>query len=222
MRDGDWQLRAAVVNVDPGNSVTQRRSESTFSTRTSKASVDSHTSSLLVQVAALNHTLSIKQPHVEQQLRAMGLQVVGLKRSRLRAPNDYNVLVEDVTYVEELDRKNTWDPISYTMTPTIHVRVISANERTTLEAPPITVKVWGGNLTADVAETYGRKLALARVDLAKQLVTWLGARIHVAPANPATRSPNKPDEQRPVQPQITTAPSASGKASAARLAHAHD
>jgi hypothetical protein len=223
VRDANWQARAAVVHVDPGNSVTKRRSESTFSTRTSSASVDSHTSSLLVQVAALKHTLSIKQPRVEQQLRDMGLQVVGLKRSRLRAPNDYNVLVEDVTYVEESDRKNAWDPVTYTMTPAIHVRIISANERTSLEGTPITVKVWSGNLTAESAENYGRKLALARTDLAKQLVTWLETRLHATPASPAAPATNKPAEQKAAQQQAPAAPNASGNTPTARVAHAaHD
>ena len=222
-RDANWQVRAAVVHVDPGNSVTKRRSESTFSTRTSSASVDSHTSSLLVQVAALKHTLSVKQPRVEQQLRDMGLQVVGLKRSRLHAPNDYNVLVEDVTYVEESDRKNTWDPVTYTMTPAIHVRVISANERTSLEGTPITVKVWGGNLTAEAAENYGRRLAAARTDLAKQLVTWLETRVHATPASPAVPATDNPTEQKAVQKQTPAAPNASANAPAARVAHvAHD
>ena len=211
-----------MVHVDPGNSVAKRRSESTFSTRTSNAGVDSHTSSLLVQVAALNHTLSIKQPRVEQQLRDMGLNVVGLKRSRLRAPNDYNVLVEDVTYVQEQERKNTRDPTTYTMTPAIHVRVISANERTTMEGTPITVKVWGGNLAAEAAEVYGRKLALARTELGKQLVAWLSSRLHVTSASPAASATVSPAEQKAAQPQAPAAPNASGSAPAARVAHARE
>ena len=102
-QDAAWRKRAAVVNVDPGNSITERRSESTFTPRTSRAGVDSHTSSLLVQVAALNHIISIHKPLVEQQLREMGLIVVGMKHSKLHRPNSFNVLVEDVTYVEEVE-----------------------------------------------------------------------------------------------------------------------
>lgn len=179
-QDAAWSKRAAVVAVDPGNSITKRRSESAFTPRTSRASVDSHTSSLLVQVAALNHIVSIHKPLVEQQLRAMGLEVVGMKHSKLHKPNSFNVLVEDVTYVEEVERKNTWDPVVYTMTPTIHVRVITANERKTLEAKPITVRSFGP-LSSQAADNYGRQLALARLELGKRLVDWLGGRLPPAP-----------------------------------------
>src|SRR5664280_987673 len=113
--DNAWGRRAAVVNVDPGNSITKRRSESHFTPRTSRASVDSHSSSLLVQVAALNHLVSIHKPLVEQQLRELGLDVVGTKHRKLRSPNSFNVLVEDVTYVEEVERKHPWEPVVYTL-----------------------------------------------------------------------------------------------------------
>jgi hypothetical protein len=184
VRDASWHARAAVVNVDPGNSLTNRRSESTFSTRTSRASIDSHTSSLLVQVAALSQ----KQPLIEQQLRDMGLQVIGKRRSKLRQPNDYNVLVEDVTYVDESERMNARDSVAYTIIPTVHVRVISANERTTIEGTPIAVKLHGGNLSPTEAETYGRRLASARAELGKQLVHWLEPRVHL-PASPDAAAP---------------------------------
>jgi hypothetical protein len=190
-QDAAWSKRAAVVNVDPGNSVTKRRSESAFTPRTSRASVDSHTSSLLVQVAALNHIVSIHKPLVEQQLREMGLNVVGMKHSKLHAPNSFNVLVEDVTYVEEVERKNAWDPVIYTLTPTIHVRVISANERSTLEAAPIMVRSYG-TMTPEAADTYGRKLALARLELGKRLVDWLGGRLSLTPAGTASSAASKP------------------------------
>ncbi len=183
-KDPEWPKRAVVVSVDPGNSVTARRSESRFSTRTSHASVDSHTSSMLVQVAALSHVVSIKKPLVEQQLREMGLDVVAMKRSKLRQPNAFNVLVEDITYVEEVERKNNWDPVVFTLTPAIHVRVITANERNTFEAPPITVRSYGP-LSSQAAETYGRQLALARVELGKRLVEWLGGRLSLPSASAA-------------------------------------
>lgn len=190
VRDAAWQTRAAVVSVDPGNSVTNRRSESTFSTRTSRASIGSHTSSLLVQVAALNHSIAQKQPLVEQRLRDMGLQVIGKRRSKLRQPNNYNVLVEDVTYVDEAERKNAHEPVTYTIIPAVHVRVISANERTTIEGTPIAVKVPAGNLSPSAAEMYGRKLAGARAELGKQLVHWLEPRLHLAASHePAPASP---------------------------------
>ncbi len=189
--DAAWRNRAAVVNVDPGNSVTKRRSESTFTPRTSRASVDSHTSSLLVQVAALNHIISIHKPLVEQQLRELGLDVVGMKHSKLRAPNSFNVLVEDVTYVEEVERKNTWDPVVYTLTPAIHVRVITANERSTFEAAPITVRSYGA-MTPEAADNYGRKLALARLELGKRLVDWLGGRLSLSPARTSSGATTKP------------------------------
>ena len=202
VKDEAWRKRAAVVNVDPGNSVTQRRSESSFTPRTSRAGVDSHTSSLLVQVAALNHIVSIKKPLVEQQLRDMGLEVVGMRRSKLRAPNSFNVLVEDVTYVEEVERKNAWDPVVYTMIPAIHVRVITANERNTFEAAPITVRSYGP-LTPQAADNYGRQLAQARIDLGKRLVEWLGGRLALPPmasaaasAKPAAPQPMKPVPRR--------------------------
>ena len=199
VQDEAWRKRAAVVNVDPGNSVTQRRSESTFTPRTSRASVDSHTSSLLVQVAALNHVVSIKKPLVEQQLRDMGLDVVGMKHSKLRAPNSFNVLVEDVTYVEEVERKNAWDPVVYTMTPAIHVRVITANERNTFEATPIIVRSYGP-LTPQAADNYGRQLAQARIDLGKRLVEWLGGRLALPAAAKAAASakPTAPQPTKPV------------------------
>ena len=216
VRDVNWEARAAVVHVDPGNSETHRRSESAFSTRTSSASVDSHTSSLLVQTAALSPTGSNKQPRVEQQLRDMGLDVVGIKRSRLRDPNQYNVMVEDVTYVEESERKNAWDPTTFTMTPVIHVRVISANERKSFEGTPITVRVWNGNLNANAADGYGRKLALARAELGKQLVAWLSTRVHTAPAPPA--QPTHAAEVRAAQPQAAP-PVSAGPAPASRVAH---
>jgi len=177
VRDAAWHQRAAVVSVDPGNSVSKRRSESTFSTRTSHASVDSQTSSLLVQVAALKHSVALKQPRLEQQLRDMGLQVIGQRRRKLHHPNDYNVLVEDVTYVEELERKNNWGPVVYTLVPAIHVRVISANERATLEGTPIAVKVYGGTLSPEAADMYGSKLAAARAELGRRLVQWLESRL---------------------------------------------
>jgi len=182
VRDAAWHRRAAVVSVDPGNSVSKRRSESTFSTRTSHASVDSQTSSLLVQVAALKHSVALKQPRLEQQLREIGLQVVGQRRSKLHHPNDYNVLVEDITYVEESERKNNWSPVVYTLVPAIHVRVISANERTTLEGTPIAVKIYGGTLSPEAADMYGSKLAAARAELGRQLVQWLESRLQ----SPAT------------------------------------
>jgi hypothetical protein len=198
-RDAAWHSRAAVVGVDPGNSVTNRRSESTFSTRTSHASVDSHTSSLLVQVAALNHSTAQRQPLVEQQLRDMGLQVVGQRRSKLHQPNNYNVLVEDVTYVEEVERKSARDPVAYTLIPAIHVRVISANERTTIEGTPIPVKVNGTSLSPGAADMYGRKLASARTELGKQLVQWLGTRLRLSTARdalpPANRTAASPKSQ---------------------------
>ncbi len=190
-RDAAWSKRAAVVNVDPGNSVTKRRSESTFTPRTSRASVDSHTSSLRVQVAALNHIVSIHKPLVEQQLREMGLEVVGMKHSKLHAPNSFNVLVEDVTYVEEVERKNAWDPVVYTLTPAIHVRVISANERSSFEATPIMVRSYG-TMSPEAAETYGRKLALARLELGKRLVDWLSGRLSLAPASTASSAITTP------------------------------
>ncbi len=188
VRDAAWHQRAAVVSVDPGNAVSKRRSESTFSTRTSHASVDSRTSSLLVQVAALKHSVALKPPRLEQQLRDMGLQVVGQRRSKLHHPNDYNVLVEDVTYVEESERKNAWGPVVYTLVPAIHVRVISANERASLEGIPIAVKVHGGTLSPEAADVYGSKLAAARADLGKQLVQWLESRLQV-PAASETAAP---------------------------------
>jgi hypothetical protein len=188
VHDAAWYSRAAVVNVDPGNSVTQRRSESTFSTRTSHANVDSHTSSLLVQVAALNRSLALKQPLLEQQLRAAGLQVTGQRRSKLQQPNNYNVLVEDVTYVEEVERKNPHDPIAYTIVPAVHVRVISANERTTIEGTAIAVKVYGSTLSADAADMYGKKLATARAELGKQLVNWLQSRLHPPQTNESAQA----------------------------------
>lgn len=187
VRDATWHQRAAVVGVDPGNSVSQRRSESTFSTRTSRASMDSHTSSLLVQVVALKHSVALKQPRLEQQLRDIGLQVVGHRRSKLRQPNDYNVLVEEVTYVEESERKSTREPLAYTLIPVVHVRVISANERTTLEGTPITVKVHGGTLAPEAADLFGSKLAAARAALGRRLVQWLAPRLH-APATSETTS----------------------------------
>jgi hypothetical protein len=190
-QDAAWRKRAAVVNVDPGNSVTKRRSESTFTPRTSRASVDSHTSSLLVQVAALNHIVSIHKPLVEQQLRAMGLDVVGMKHSKLHAPNSFNVLVEDVTYVEEVEKKNAWDPVVYTLTPAIHVRVITANERSTFEAAPIMVRSYG-TMSPEAADTYGRKLAMARLELGKRLVDWLGGRLSLSPAGTASSATTKP------------------------------
>jgi hypothetical protein len=197
-KDPQWSKRAVVVNVDPGNSLTDRRSESRFSTRTSHASVDSNTSSMLVQVAALSHIVSIKKPLVEQQLRDMGLDVVAMKRSRLRQPNAFNVLVEDITYVEEVERKNNWDPVVFTLTPAIHVRVITANERSTLVGPPITVRSYGP-LSSQAAANYGRQLALARLELGKRLVQWLGGRLalpststEASAATPqATKSPPK-------------------------------
>jgi hypothetical protein len=189
--DAAWRKRAAVVNVDPGNSMTKRRSESTFTPRTSRASVDSHTSSLLVQVAALSHIVSIHKPLVEQQLREIGLDVVGMKHSKLHAPNSYNVLVEDVTYVEEVERKNAWDPVVYTLTPAIHVRVITANERNSFEAAPITVRSYG-TMTPEAADTYGRKLAMARLELGKRLVDWLGGRLGLTPASTASSARAKP------------------------------
>lgn len=195
VRDDAWRRRAAVVNVDPGNSMTERRSESNFSTRTSRAGVDSHTSSLLVQVAALNHIVSIKKPLVEQQLRDMGLDVVGVKHSKLRAPNRFNVLVEDVTYVEEIERKNAWDPVVYTLTPAIHVRVITANERSTLEAAPITVRSYGP-LTPQAADNYGKQLARARLDLGKRLVEWLGGRLTLPAPSTAAAASAKPAPPR--------------------------
>jgi len=179
VRDAAWHQRAAVVSVDPGNSVCKRRSESTFSTRTSHASVESQTSSLLVQVAALKHSVALKQPRLEQQLRDMGLQVVGQRRSKLHHPNDYNVLVEDITYVEESERKNTWGPVAYSLIPAIHVRVISANERASLEGTPIAVKVYGGTLSPEAVDVYGSKLAAARAELGRQLVRWLESRLQV-------------------------------------------
>jgi len=197
-RDAAWSKRAAVLNVDPGNSVTKRRSESTFTPRTSRAGVDSHTSSLLVQVAALNHIVSIKEPLMEQQLREMGLDVVGMKHSRLRQPNSFNVLVEDVTYVEAADRKNAWDPVVYTMTPAIHVRVITANERNTLEAAPITVRTYGP-LTPQAADNYGRQLARARIDLGKRLVEWLGGRLSL-PSTTASAAAIKTDAPAATKP----------------------
>jgi hypothetical protein len=190
--DAAWRKRAAVVNVDPGNSVTKRRSESAFSPRTSRASVDSHASSLHVQIAALNHIVSIHEPLVEQQLREMGLEVVGLKQSKRHDPAAFNVFVEDVTYVEEVERKNTWDPLVFTLTPTIHVRVITANDRNTLEAEPITVRSHGP-LSPQAAESYGRKLALERIDLGKRLVEWLAGRLTLSHEGSAT----KPVSQSP-------------------------
>ncbi len=175
-RDKAWSRRAAVVNVDPGNAVSQRRSESHFSPRTSKASVDSHTSSLAIQVAALNQLGSIHKPLIEQQMRDLGLDVTAIRQSKLHKPNSYNVLVEDVTYVEDVERKHEWEPIVYTMTPAIHVRIISANERSTFEAPPITVRSYGP-LTAQAAEGYGQKLAAARLNLGKRLIEWLESRL---------------------------------------------
>jgi len=189
-RDDAWQRRAAVVNVDPGNSLTQRRSESHFTPRTSRASMDSQTSSLLVQVSALNHLVSVHKPLIEQQLRELGLNVVGTKHKKLPKPNSYNVLVEDVTYVEEVERKHAWEPIVYTMTPTIHVRVISANERSTFEAPKITVRSLGP-MTPQSAETYGRQLALARVSLGQKLVAWLESRLPPGTANTSTTADPK-------------------------------
>jgi hypothetical protein len=175
-RDAAWSHRAAVVSVDPGNSAAQRRSESHFTPRTSNANVDSHTSSLLIQVAALNHLVSVHKPFIEQQLRNLGLDVTAVKQSKLRKPNSFNVLVEDVTYVEEAERKHEWEPIVYTMTPAIHVRVISANERSTFEAPPIMVRTYGP-MTSQAADGYGRQLATERIDLGKRLIEWLEARL---------------------------------------------
>lgn len=177
IRDAAWHQRAAVVSVDPGNSLSKRRSESTFSTRTSHASVDSQTSSLLVQVAALNHAVAMKQPRLEQQLRDIGLQVVGQRRSKMHHPNDYNVLVEDITYVEESESKSVRVHIAYTLVPALHVRVISANERTSLEGTPIAVKVHGGTLSPEAADMYGRKLVVARAELGRRLVQWLESRL---------------------------------------------
>jgi hypothetical protein len=97
----------------------------------------------------------------------------------LRQPNQYNVLVEDVTYVDEAERKNTHDPVTYTLVPAVHVRVISANERTTLEGTHVPVKIYGGNLSADAADMYGKKLAGARAELGRQLVRWLQPRLHL-------------------------------------------
>lgn len=194
--DAAWRKTAAVVNVDPGNSVTRRRSGSAFSPRTSRASVDSHTSSLLVQMAALNHIVSIHKPLVEQQLREMGLDVVGLKQSKLHDPNSFNVFVEDVTYVEEVERKNAWDPIIYTLTPTIHVRVITANDRNTLQSEPITVRSYGP-LSPEAAQNYGRKLALARIELGNRLVEWLTERLSLSTGTPAAK---------PVSQSIKSAP----------------
>jgi hypothetical protein len=197
-KDPEWSKRVVVVSVDPGNAVTARRSESRFSTRTSRASVDSHTSSMLVQVAALSHIGSIKKPLVEQQLREMGLDVVAMKRSKLRQPNAFNVLVEDITYVEEVERKNSWDPVVFTLTPAIHVRVITANERNTFEASPITVRSYGP-LSSQVAETYGRQLALARIELGKRLVEWLGGRLSLPSPNTAASTTNAtPPASKPV------------------------
>jgi hypothetical protein len=165
-----------VVNVDPGNAVSKRRSESHFTPRTSNATVDSHTSSLAIQLAALNQLVSVHTPLIEQQLRDLGLDVTAIKQSKLRKPNSYNILVEDVTYVEESERKHEWEPLVYTMTPVIHVRVITANERSTFEAPPITVRTYGP-LTPQAADGYGRQLATARVNLGKRLIEWLEGRL---------------------------------------------
>jgi hypothetical protein len=138
-----------------------------------------------VQVAALNHSVALKQRLLEQQLRDVGLQVVGQRRSKLHRPNDYNVLVEDVTYVEESERKNVWCPVAYTIVPAIHVRVISANERTSFEGTPIAVKVHGGTLSPEAADVYGSKLAAARAELGRRLVQWLESRLQ-APATGET------------------------------------
>lgn len=200
--DAAWAQTAAVVNVDPGNAVSQRRSESHFTPRTSKASVDSHTSSLAIQVAALNHQISVHKPLIEQQLRDLGLHVTAVKQSKMRNPtsfNSFNVLVEDVTYVEEVERKHDWEPVVYTMIPVIHVRVITANERNSFEAKPITVRTYGP-LTSQAAADYGRQLATARVNLGKQLVEWLDSRVPrpenaaaaAAPNNAAAAASTKP------------------------------
>ena len=125
-------------------------------------------------------------------------------------------MVEDVTYVEEAERKNAWDPTTFTLTPVIHVRVISANERKTFEGTPITVKVWGGNLSASAADSHGRKLAQARAELGKQLVAWLSTRVHPAPAAPAQTAPAT--ESRVAQPQATP-PASAGPAPPPRVAH---
>ncbi|GEM_PF-3466826 len=190
-RDTAWKTRAAVVTVDPGNSLANRRSESAFSVRTSRAGVASHTSSLLVQVAALNHSIARKQPLIEQQLRALGLQVVGRQRSNLRHPNDYNVLVEDVTYVDEPTPESGRGPLTFTIVPALHVRVISANERRTLEGAPITVKL-RGNLTPTAAEVYGRQLASTRAELGQQLIRWLETRLPLTPT-PSPAAPSNGD-----------------------------
>ena len=183
-RDDAWSRRAAVVSVDPGNSAAQRRSESHFTPRTSNANVDSHTSSLLIQVAALNHLVAVHKPLIEQQLRDLGLDVTAVKQSKLRKPNSFNVLVEDVTYVEEVERKHEWEPIVYTMTPAVHVRVISANERSTFEAPPIKVRTYGP-MTSEAADGYGRQLAAERIDLGKRLIEWLEVRLRPGSMKPA-------------------------------------
>jgi hypothetical protein len=111
------------------------------------------------------------------------------------------VLVEDVIYVEEVERKHEWEPIVYTMTPAIHVRIITANERSTFESPPITVRTYGP-LTAQAAEGYGQKLAAARLNLGKRLIEWLESRLPRAAegaaqaksssAPEATTTPTKP------------------------------
>jgi len=209
-QDAAWRSRAVVLHVDPGNSVTKRRSESAFTPRTSHASVDGQSSSLRVQVAALSHTVSIKKPLVEQQLREMGLVVIGIKHSKLHQPNSFNVLVEDVTYVEEAERKNNWDPVVCTLTPTIHVRVISANERKTFQAAPITVRSVGP-LSSDAAENYGRKLSLARIELGKQLVDWLAARLPLSPATQESSTAPNPAVNRPIPKDKVTPPVLSGK-----------
>ena len=212
-RDGAWSRRAVVVNIDPGNALTQRRSESHFTPRTSRASVDSHTSSLLVQVAALNQLVAEKAPIIEQQLRELGLNVVETKHRKLHKPNAYNVLVEDVTYVEEVERKHEWEPIVYTMTPAIHVRVISANQRSSFEAPAITVRSYGP-MTSQAAEGYGKQLASARVSLGKRLVEWLESRLPPAAANASAAA-------APVSP---TAPAASSAKPVPQSSHSlgHD